>query len=249
MLVLLWIIYTACCCYGVSRAIDWFPAQFAREESELINAIIRQHEAGQPVTFATLPVDDTPAAGIKFWRLPDFKFRNLLVILCVVLVNISAVFCLGDTYRALAWTIFGGGLLALAFIDARIKMLPDALTLPLLWLGLLIQLFPETRTVGLELSVIGVLAGYVPLWLFSQAYRLIRKRQGLGMGDLKLLAAMGAWSGAAVLPVVILTASVTALVGYGLLRIYRKDPEILKAELPFGPWIIIGYAMALIVLA
>ena len=189
MLVLLWIIYTACCCYGVSRAIDWFPAQFAREESELINAIIRQHEAGQPVTFATLPVDDTPAAGSGFWRLPDFKFRNLLVMLCVVLVNISAVFCLGDTYRALAWTIFGGGLLALAFIDARIKMLPDALTLPLLWLGLLIQLFPETRTVGLELSVIGVLAGYVPLWLFSQAYRLIRKRQGLGMGDLKLLAA------------------------------------------------------------
>lgn len=155
----------------------------------------------------------------------------------------------GLTLLALCWMIFGGGLVALAVIDARTKLLPDALTLPLMWLGIAMQLFPETHTIGLSASIWGVIAGYVPLWVLAHLYRLLRGRDGLGFGDLKLLAAMGAWSGALILPSVVFLASLLALVGVLLTRLMRKtsaDSSDWQAEFPFGPWIIAAYMICLV---
>ena len=115
--------------------------------------------------------------------------------------------------------------------------------MPLLWLGFLIQLFPETASFGLETAVMGAVLGYLPLWLLAQAYRLIRGRDGLGMGDLKLLAAMGAWSGPSVLPPVIFAAAFFAIVWLMLQRLFRRQGGHRHEEHPFGPWLILAYLL------
>ena len=142
-----------------------------------------------------------------------------------------------------AWFLYACGLILLALVDQQTKLLPDVLTIPLLWLGLLMQIFPETASFGLELAVIGAVLGYVPLWLLAQAYRLIRGRDGLGMGDLKLLAAMGAWSGPWVLPQVIFGAALLAILGFLLERLLRRRCGGLQEERPFGPWLILAYGL------
>lgn len=168
-----------------------------------------------------------------------------LIAFLLALVTGWSVLTYGATLLAGCWIVFGGGLVALAVIDARTKFLPDALTLPLMWLGIAMQLFTQTHTIGLEASVWGVIAGYVPLWLLAHAYRLLRGRDGLGFGDLKLLAAMGAWSGAWVLPDVVFLASVLALAAVLLMRVIRKMSGDWHAEFPFGPWIIAAYMICL----
>ncbi len=100
-------------------------------------------------------------------------------------------------------------LLTLAAIDFRALILPDAIVLPLLWLGLLANL--HGRFVPLADAVVGATAGYMSLWIVSRSYRLIRKRDGMGDGDLKLLAALGAWLGWRMLVPIVLIASVVAI--------------------------------------
>ncbi len=151
----------------------------------------------------------------------------------------------GPTLLGLCWLIFGLGLLLLGLIDAQTKLLPDILTLPLMWLGIVMQLLDATRTVGLEASVWGVLVGYLPLWVLAHLYVLIRHREGLGMGDLKLLAAMGAWSGPVIIPSVIFASSLMAIVGVIAARLFGHNKTSLAAEFPFGPWIIAGYMLIL----
>lgn len=150
----------------------------------------------------------------------------------------------GVTLLAACWMVFGAGLLVLGWIDARTKLLPDYLTLTLMWLGIVMQLFPETRTIGLESSIWGVLVGYVPLWLFAHLYFWIRRREGLGFGDLKLLAAMGAWSGPMVIPGVVFLASLLAIAGVVLGRLFVGRSAGLTEEFPFGPWIIGAYMLS-----
>ena len=172
-----------------------------------------------------------------------------MVIACLlILVTGWSITTYGLTLLALCWITLGSGLVALAVIDTRTKLLPDALTLPLMWLGIAMQLFPATRTIGLEASVWGAIAGYVPLWLLAHLYRLLRGRDGLGFGDLKLLAAMGAWSGAWVLPSVVFVASLLGLVGVlsaRFVRRRRRDGHEWHAEFPFGPWLIAAYMLCL----
>ena len=151
----------------------------------------------------------------------------------------------GLTLVGVCWLLFGWGLIALAVIDARTKLLPDALTLPLMWLGIVMQLFPQTRTIGLEAAVWGVIAGYVPLWFLAHAYLLLRGRDGLGMGDLKLLAAMGAWSGPWILPNVIFLSALMALTGILVHRLLRRQLTDMCAEFPFGPWLILAYVICI----
>lgn len=120
------------------------------------------------------------------------------------------------------WVVWGVGLLVLALIDARTGFLPDVLTLPLLGLGLLIQFWPETQTVGIEASLVGMLLGSLPLWLMATIYRWWTGKDGLGLGDVKLVAAMGAWSGPAVIPLTMVLSAFTGLV-WGLF-ITRHKP-------------------------
>ena len=128
----------------------------------------------------------------------------------------------------LTWT-----LIALAGIDVRTQLLPDQMTLPLLWLGLLLSLVPVF--VDPTTSIIGAAIGYLSLWSVYWAFKLITGKEGMGYGDFKLLGALGAWMGAlALLPIILLSSLIGAIVGGTFLAIQGKDHA---TPIPFGPFI------------
>lgn len=124
-------------------------------------------------------------------------------------------------------------LIALAFIDFDTQLLPDSLTLPLLWIGLAFNLWEVFAP--LPAAVIGALAGYLSLWSLYWLFRLATGKEGMGYGDFKLFAALGAWFGWTALPAVILLASVVgAVVGLVLMFVARRGREV---PIPFGPYL------------
>jgi leader peptidase (prepilin peptidase)/N-methyltransferase len=152
-----------------------------------------------------------------------------------------AILRFGPTWQGLAacgllWT-----LLALTFIDFDTQLLPDDITLPLLWAGLGVNLFGVF--VPLRDAVIGAIAGYLALWAVYWLFKLIRGKEGMGYGDFKLLAALGAWLGWQVLPLVVLMSSVVgAFIGITLVVFKGRDHNI---PLAFGPYLAIAGAIAL----
>jgi leader peptidase (prepilin peptidase)/N-methyltransferase len=129
--------------------------------------------------------------------------------------------------------LFTWALIALTMIDFDHQLLPDDLTLPLLWLGLLLNLADTYAT--LTDAVVGAMAGYLILWLVYQAFRLLTGKEGMGYGDFKLLAAVGAWLGWQALPLVILLSSVVgAIIGIALMVIKRRGKDV---PIPFGPYL------------
>lgn len=148
----------------------------------------------------------------------------------------------GFSWVCLGALLLTWALVALTFIDVDEQLLPDSITLPLLWLGLFFNLFGSFTT--LQSAVIGALAGYLSLWLVFHAFRLITGKEGMGFGDFKLLAALGAWLGWEFLPVIILLSSlVGAVVGISLilLRQHQRSQPI-----PFGPYLAAAGWLALI---
>ncbi|MCL2590130.1 MAG: A24 family peptidase [Betaproteobacteria bacterium] len=138
--------------------------------------------------------------------------------------------------------VFAWVMIALAFIDLDTHLLPDSLTLPLLWMGLIFNLL--TDNVPLKDAVIGAVAGYLFLWSVYWLFKLVTGKEGMGYGDFKLLAAIGAWLGWQALPLTIVLASVTgALFGIGLTvfgRHWRNTP------IPFGPFLAVAGLVALL---
>ena len=125
------------------------------------------------------------------------------------------------------------GLIALTFIDYDTQLLPDSITLPLLWLGLLFNLF-GTYT-DLQSAVIGAMAGYLSLWSVYWGFKLVTGKEGMGYGDFKLLAALGAWLGWQILPLTILLSSlVGALLGIALIVLAKRGRNV---PIPFGPYL------------
>jgi leader peptidase (prepilin peptidase)/N-methyltransferase len=139
-----------------------------------------------------------------------------------------------------AW-VFVFALIALTFIDFDTQLLPDDITLPLLWLGLLFNL--HAGFTDLESAVIGAMAGYLMLWSVFWLFKLIRGKEGMGYGDFKLLAAIGAWFGWKLLPAVILLSSTLgAIIGIALIVLTKRSKEV---PIPFGPFLAIGGIAAL----
>ncbi|MDR0997055.1 MAG: A24 family peptidase [Zoogloeaceae bacterium] len=137
----------------------------------------------------------------------------------------------------LLWT-----LLALAFIDFDTQLLPDDLTLPLLWLGLLFNL-QNAFASSLSSAVIGAVAGYLVLWLVYWSFKLLTGKEGMGYGDFKLLAALGAWLGWEMLPAIILLSDLAgSLIGIGLIVLAKRGKNI---PIPFGPYLAIAGGIAL----
>ncbi|MDH5358371.1 MAG: A24 family peptidase [Gammaproteobacteria bacterium] len=133
-------------------------------------------------------------------------------------------------------------LIALTFIDVDHQLLPDSITLPLLWLGITFNLFAIYT--DLQSSVIGAIAGYLSLWLVFHAFRLATGKEGMGYGDFKLLAALGAWLGWMVLPSIILLSSlVGAAVGITLIILRQHQRDI---PIPFGPYLAAAGWIALV---
>ena len=147
----------------------------------------------------------------------------------------------GFGLAALGALLFIWALLALTFIDFDTQLLPDDITLPLLWVGLLFNL-SRTYT-DLQSAVVGALAGYLTLWGVYWLFKLATGKEGMGYGDFKLLAAIGAWMGWQMLPLVILTSSVVgAVVGVTLIVAARHGRNV---PIPFGPYLAGGGLIAL----
>lgn len=143
---------------------------------------------------------------------------------------------------AFAAMVFCWALLALTFIDLDTQLLPDNITLPLLWLGLLIN--ANDIFTDLKSAVFGAIAGYLALWSVYWGFKLLTKKEGMGYGDFKLLGAIGAWLGWQMLPLVILLSSfVGAIVGLSLIVFARHGRNI---PIPFGPYLAGGGFIALL---
>jgi leader peptidase (prepilin peptidase)/N-methyltransferase len=149
----------------------------------------------------------------------------------------------GPTAAGLGATLFIWFTIALAFIDQETGLLPDNLTLPLVWVGLLVNLF--NAFVSLQDAVIGAVAGYLVLWLVYQGYRLLTGKEGMGYGDFKMNAAVGAFLGWKLLPLVILLSSVVGL-AFGALQMFaargRWDAGF---RFHFGPYLAISGIVAM----
>lgn len=139
----------------------------------------------------------------------------------------------GSGIYGLATLVFAYLLIAMSFIDADTQLLPDDLTLPLMWMGLLVNL--QGTFVPLDEAVIGAAAGYLVLWSIYWLFKLATGKEGMGYGDFKLLAALGAWLGWKMLPVIVLLSSmVGALVGIVLIVVSKRGRD---NPIPFGPYL------------
>lgn len=148
----------------------------------------------------------------------------------------------GSGAAGMASLVFLWLLIAMTFIDADTKLLPDDLTLPLLWLGLLVNL--NGAFVPLHEAVIGAAAGYLSLWSVYWLFKLATGKEGMGYGDFKLLAALGAWMGWTMLPLIILLSSIVgAVVGICLIAFTRRGRD---NPIPFGPYLAAAGLIALI---
>jgi len=137
---------------------------------------------------------------------------------------------------------FAWALIALTFIDIDTQFLPDAITLPLLWLGLLVNVFGVF--VDLRSAVLGAAGGYLLLWSVYWGFRLLTGKEGMGFGDFKLLAALGAWTGWQVIPlVVIVSASVGAVGGLIAMALSGRGRDM---RIPFGPYLAVGGMVSLL---
>jgi len=162
------------------------------------------------------------------------------------ILGVVVAYAFGPTWQTVAALGFTWSLLALTLIDLDHKLLPDSITLPLLWAGVVIAAFPvgdKPLFTDLHSSVVGAVAGYLSLWTVYQLFKLITGKEGMGYGDFKLLAAIGAWLGWQKLPLVILLSAVVgSVVGVGLIAGGRSR----HVPIPFGPYLAAAGWVALV---
>jgi leader peptidase (prepilin peptidase)/N-methyltransferase len=161
------------------------------------------------------------------------SMRYPLVELCTGLLSLCAALAFGPTVTLVSALILIGFLIVLTGIDIDTCLLPDSLTLPLLWLGLLVNVAGVFCT--LVSAVIGAAMGYLSLWSIYWLFKLTTGKEGMGYGDFKLLAALGAWFGWEALPLIIILSSfVGAFLGISLVVLRRHERD---APMPFGPYL------------
>ena len=161
------------------------------------------------------------------------SIRYPVIEILSALLAVSIAWSFGVSWHTLFALLLVWSLLALTVIDYDHQYLPDQITLPLLWLGLLVN--TEGLFIDLHSAVIGAAAGYLVLWLVYQVFKLVTGKEGMGFGDFKLLAMLGAWLGWQMLPAIILISSVIgALVGILLIVLKRHDKG---KPIPFGPYL------------
>ena len=172
------------------------------------------------------------AGKCKNCKAPISKRYPIIESACGIFTLLIA-YQFGFTWLALASLVLTWSLLVLTMIDYDHQLLPDDITIPILWLGLIINYFGLITT--LEEAFLGAIAGYMILWLVYWMFKLLTDKEGMGHGDFKLLAALGAWMGWQALPQIILLSSlIGALIGIGLIIIKGRDKNI---PIPFGPYL------------
>jgi len=152
------------------------------------------------------------------------------------LMSLAVAYLLPLGWPVLFALIFTWVLISLTFIDFDTMLLPDQLTLPLIWLGLLVNM--SGTFIGLQDALLGAVFGYLILWSIYWGFKLLTGKEGMGYGDFKLLAALGAWFGWQALPLIILLSSFTgAIIGIAVIAA-SKDKQ--SRPLPFGPYLAIA---------
>lgn len=199
---------------------------------------------GRPIRwYENIPVASYFALGGKCSACKSpisMRYPAVEVLTAVLFAAVGLHF--GAQPMTLLWCGFLAALVALAFIDLDTTFLPDDLTLPLMWAGI-VSAALGWIPVSLAASVGGAVAGYLSLWFVFHAYRLIRGKEGMGAGDFKLLAALGAWMGWQAIPsIILLSSAVGAVVGIALIVFKRHDREV---PIPFGPYLAGGGVAAL----
>jgi leader peptidase (prepilin peptidase)/N-methyltransferase len=220
-----------------------------------------EEAAAGPVDNLVVPRSACPACGHRIGALENVPILSWLALrgrcrgcgapisvryplvegLCGLL-SAWLAFRLGPGWALAGALLFTWALIAAAFIDLDTTLLPDDITLPLMWLGLLLNL--RATFVPLEDAVIGAAAGYLSLWSVYWLFKLATGKEGMGFGDFKLLAAIGAFLGWKMLPAVILLSSVVgAVVGIGLIVLARHGRG---KPIPFGPYLAAAGMLALV---
>lgn len=163
----------------------------------------------------------------------SISLRYPLIELITALISVLIVYLYGFNLIALAAIMFSWCLLCLTVIDLDHQLLPDKITLPLLWLGLIINSFGIFTS--LPMALWGAVLGYLSLWSVYWIFKLITGKEGMGYGDFKLLSALGAWAGADSLPLIILFSSVIGATIGGLMIALRNHES--QTPIPFGPYL------------
>ena len=174
--------------------------------------------------------------GIKIS--PQYPFVELLTAILTTFIMLK----FGFSIQALGGVIFTWFLIALSGIDIKTQLLPDDLTFPFLWLGIIFNLF--TTYTDLTSSVLGAIFGYLTLWSVFHLFKLITGKEGMGYGDFKLLAALGAWLGWQSLPLILLFSSAVGAV-IGIFMIVSKLQER-SQPIPFGPYLAVAGWIAML---
>jgi leader peptidase (prepilin peptidase) / N-methyltransferase len=166
--------------------------------------------------------------------------RYPLVELATALLAAVVAWRFGFGIEAIAAVVLTFALLAVSVIDIDHQIIPDSISLPLIWIGLFLSLFhpvagTEVLFIDPKTAIVGALAGYLSLWSVYHLFRLLTGKEGMGYGDFKLLAALGAWLGWQMLPLIILlSAIVGACVGIAMIVVRRHDRNV---PIPFGPYL------------
>ena len=167
------------------------------------------------------------------------SLRYPLVELLTGLVFAVCAWKFGATWTVLAAMVFSAYLIAMIFIDADTQLLPDQLTLPLMGGGIVFHLAAyllqaDGGITNLVDSLLGAIVGYMSLWSIFQLFKLVTGKEGMGYGDFKLLAALGAWLGISVLPIIIIMSAVVGLIFALIMKVAKNQP------MPFGPYLAIS---------
>ena len=194
------------------------------------------------------PWENIPVVSYLFLRgkcsncKAKISIRYPIIELVTGVLSVAVIYYVGVNWSGLAALVFTWSLIALTMIDVDTYLLPDDITLPLLWLGLIANSF-GTFT-DLPSALWGAIAGYVALWSVYKLFKLVTGKEGMGYGDFKLLAALGAWMGSQMLPQIILLSSlVGAVIGISMIVIRGRDKNI---PIPFGPYLAIAGWIAFI---
>lgn len=237
------------------------PKMMQRESDNYV-----AHESGIPMPHADrynlmVPRSACPHCGHRITALENVPVISYLVLrgkcagckapisarypaveLITGMLSVFLVWHFGSGLAGIASLAFAYVLIAMTFIDADTQLLPDDLTLPLLWAGLLVNL--HAVFVPLNEAVIGAVAGYLCLWAVYWLFKLATGKEGMGYGDFKLLAALGAWLGWKMLPVIVLLSSlVGAIVGITLIAFTKRGRD---NPIPFGPYLAAAGMLALV---
>lgn len=165
----------------------------------------------------------------------SIRYPLVELLTAVLCLGIALVF--GFSYYSVALLFFTFALISAMFIDLDTMLLPDQLTLPLMWGGIFLSVI-GWGPLSLQDAVIGAMAGYLSLWSIYWTFKLLTKKEGMGYGDFKLLAALGAWLGWQALPIVVLLSSLVGLV-FGIIQL-RMQKKGIDKQFPFGPYLAIA---------